>query len=100
MCFALTKDLVNDEREGWGGVDDDAVFRNVCFRVMQSHSEFPFLWFSAKISWVYCHSLINPPVHGVQVDIQNKHGVKQRDEFCKIPRAAAEKCDPLLLVGD
>jgi hypothetical protein len=33
------------------GVDDDAFFRNVFFRLMQAHSEFPFLWFSAEVSW-------------------------------------------------
>jgi hypothetical protein len=43
---------------------------------MQAYSEFPFRWFSAEVSWVRCHSLINPPVHGVQVDLQDKHAVK------------------------
>ncbi len=43
---------------------------------MQAHSEFPFLWFSAEVSCVQCHSLINPSVLGIQVDIQDKHAVK------------------------
>src|SRR5215467_15239831 len=67
---------------------------------MQAHSEFPFLWFSAEVSWVQCHSFINPPVHRVQIDLQGKHAVKKVDEFGKIPRATAEKGDRLLLVGD
>ena len=44
IFFALTEDLVNDVRERCGGVDYNAVFRNVFFRLMQSHNEFPFLW--------------------------------------------------------
>ena len=62
---AFRENLVNDARERCSGVDDDAVFRNVSFRLMQAHSEFPFLRFSAEVSWVQRHSLINPPVHGV-----------------------------------
>src|SRR5690242_8116145 len=87
-------------RERRGGVDDDGVFRNVFFRPMQAHSEFAFFWSSAEVSRVPRHSLIDPPVHGVQVDVQHKHAVKQVDEFGKVPRASAEKGDGLLLIGD
>src|ERR1700751_3053670 len=70
------KNLIHHLLEWSCGVDDDAVLRNVFFRLMQAYSEFPFLWFSAEVSWVQCHSLINPPVHGVQVNIEDKHAVK------------------------
>jgi hypothetical protein len=56
--FCHSEYLVNDTRERYGGVDDDAVFRNVFFRLMQVHSDIPLLWFSAPVSWVQCHSLI------------------------------------------
>lgn len=36
ICFALTKDLVNDARDGRGGVDYNAVLRDVFFRLMPS----------------------------------------------------------------
>src|SRR5579859_1117578 len=75
-CIAQTEDLINDARERCGGVDDDGVFRNVLLRLMQSHSEFSFPWFSTEVSWVQCHSLINPPVHRVHVDVQDKRAVK------------------------
>src|SRR5579859_2221114 len=76
ICVALTENLVNDARERCGGVDDHPVFGNVFFRVIHAHSDFPFLWCSAPISWVQCYSLINPPETGVQVDLQDKHAVK------------------------
>ena len=76
MCVALTKDLVHDARERCGSVDDRTVLRKGCFRVIHAHSDFPFLWCSAPISWVQCDSLINPPETGVQVDRKDKHAVK------------------------
>jgi len=45
----LTNDLVNDARDRCGGVDQDAVFRNVFFRLMQSRNEFSFRLFSAPL---------------------------------------------------
>ena len=75
-CPGTRKNLIHHVLKWSCGVDDDAVFRNVFFRLMQAHSKFPFLWFSAEVSWVQCHSLINPPVHGVQGDLQDKYAVK------------------------
>ncbi|GHO42300.1 hypothetical protein KSX_04630 [Ktedonospora formicarum] len=72
----VTDDLVNDAHERCGGVDDDAVFRYSFFRLMQARNEFSFLWSPAPVSWVQCHSLINPPKTGVKVDIKDKHAVK------------------------
>ena len=61
------------------------------FRLMQAHSAFPFLRFFREISWVQRHALVNPPVHGVQVDLQDKNDIKQVDKLGEIPRAAAKK---------
>ncbi|HLZ56170.1 MAG TPA: hypothetical protein VKR06_04415 [Ktedonosporobacter sp.] len=72
----MTEDLVNDAHERWAGVDDDTVFRYSFFCLMQTHNGFSFLWSSAPVSWVQCHSLINPPKTGVKVDIKEKHAVK------------------------
>ena len=76
MRVDQTEDLVNDARERSGGVNDDGIFWNVFFRLMQAHSKFTFLLFSAEIGWVPCHSFIDPPVHSAQVDIEDKHTVK------------------------
>ena len=43
---------------------------------MQARSEFLLLWFPAEVSWVQCHSLINPPETGIEVDLKDKHAVK------------------------
>ena len=51
ICFALTEDLVHDACERRRGVDDDPVVRKGFFRVIHAHSDFPFLWCSAPISW-------------------------------------------------
>lgn len=72
----LTKDLINDAREGRGGVDYDTVFRNVFFRLMRSHNEFPFAWSSAPVIWVQPASLVDPPVQCVEVDFKDKDAVK------------------------
>jgi hypothetical protein len=42
---------------------------------MKAHSECPFLGISASVGWVQRHLLIDPPVHGVQVAVKNKHHV-------------------------
>ena len=72
----LTKDLINDAREGRDGVDYDTVFRSVFFRLMRSHNEFPFAWFSAPVIWVQPASLVNPSVQCVEIDFKDKDAVK------------------------
>ena len=70
----LTKDLVNDARDRRGGVDYNAVLRNVFFRLMQSRNEFPFRWLSAAPLIV--RSLVKPPVRCVKVDFKDKNVVE------------------------
>jgi hypothetical protein len=72
----LTKDLINDAGDGRGGVDYNAAFRNVFFRLMQSHTEFSFFWFSAPVIWISAASIVKPPVHCVKVDFKDKDAVK------------------------
>jgi hypothetical protein len=69
-------DLVNDARERCGGIDDNAILRNVFLRLMQSRNEFPFRWFCAPVSRVQCHSLINSPVQGLKVNLKDEDAVK------------------------
>lgn len=77
VCLsAFRENLIDNAGDRRSGVNDHRILRNILFRCIQSRNEFPFLWFSAEVSWVQCHSLINPPVHGVQVDLQDKHAVK------------------------
>lgn len=71
-----TKDLINDAREGRGGVDYNTVFWNVFFRLMRSHNEFPFAWSSAPVIWVQPTSLVNPSVQCVEVDFKDKDTIK------------------------
>jgi hypothetical protein len=75
----LMKDLVNDVRDRCGGVDYNAVLRNVFFRLMQSRNEFPFHWLSAVPLIV--RSLVKPPIQCVpiqcvKVDFKDKNAIK------------------------
>ena len=74
ICFALTNDFVNDARDRRGGVDRNAVLRNVFFRLMQSRDEFPFRWLSAAPLRV--RSLVKPPIQRVKVDFKHKNAVE------------------------
>ncbi len=72
----MTKDLINDAREGRGGVDYNTVFRSVFFRLMQSHNEFPFFWCSAPVIWISSASFVKPPVQCAKVNFKDKNAVK------------------------
>jgi hypothetical protein len=94
--FALTDDLVNKLFEWDGSVDHDAVARDLSFRLVQSHNDFPFRWFAAPL----VHSAIKPAVQRVQVDLEDEDTVEQGHELREVPRAAAEECHSLILAGD
>ena len=63
----------NDARERCGGVDDNAVFRNVFLCLMQSHNEFPFRLVSAPLSF---HSFVKPPVQCVKIYFNDENAIK------------------------
>ena len=92
-------DLVNNTRERTGGVNDDGMARNVLFRLMQAHCKLTFVGFATEIGWVPCHSLIQPAVHRVQIDIEDKDTIKQLNEFGEIARPPTEKGDRRFPVG-
>src|SRR5690242_5911346 len=97
----MAKDFVHDAGKRLGCIDDDAAAGYVFFRSMQSRDAFLFLWFSAPVRWVARHTLIQPSVQGVQaVDFKNKNAVQYMDEFCKVPRTAAEERNCLAVIGD
>jgi hypothetical protein len=82
ICFALTKDLVNDARDGRGGVDYNAVLRDVFFRLMPSRNEFPVRRLSAAPLIV--RSLVKPPIQCGKVDLKDKNACRkglQSDSF-------------------
>ena len=73
----MAKDFVHDADKRLCCIYDDAAAGYVFFRSMQSRNEFLFLWFSAPVSWVSRHALINPPIQCVKVvDLKNKNAVK------------------------
>jgi hypothetical protein len=71
----MAKDFVHDADKRLCCIYDNAAAGYVFFRLMQVRNDFPFLWSSAPVSWVPCHSLINPPETGVKVNIKNKHAI-------------------------
>jgi hypothetical protein len=74
ICSAPTNDLVNDARHRRGGVDDNAVLRNVFFRLVQSRDESPPRRLSAAPLGV--RPLVKPPIQCVKVDFKDKNAVE------------------------
>ena len=73
----MAEDFIHDAGKRLCCIYDDAAAGYIFFRSMQSRNEFLFLWFSAPVSWVSRHALINPPVQCVKVvDLKNKNAVK------------------------
>ena len=96
-CFAVTDDLVDHARDRYGRVDDSTDFRYFFFRSMQPHDQLPFRSTPAPL---ILRSLVKPPVQCVKVDLENKHLVKQIDEFWEVPRTTAKECYGFILVDD
>jgi hypothetical protein len=100
----LTKDLVNDARDRCGGVDYNAVLRNVIFRLMQLRNEFPFHWLSTAplivrslVNLLYLHAKCGarvrslPSVHRFRDRLDKP--IRDRHEWHG-SRAAAIHCTP------
>ncbi len=94
------EDFVNNFHDRCGGVDYNPVCGNAALRLMQAPNDCPLRWCATPVSGVQCHSLINPPETGCQVNFKDKHAVEEIDESGEIPRTAAEKSDRLILIGD
>ena len=73
----MAKDFVHDAAKRLCCIDDDASVGYVFFRSMQSRNEFLFLCFSAPVSWISRHALIQPSIQCVKVvDLKNKNAIK------------------------
>lgn len=73
----MAKDFVNNADKRLSCIYDSAAVGYVFFRSMQSRNEILFLWFSAPVSWVSRHALIQPPIQCVKVvDLKHKNAVK------------------------
>ena len=75
ILFKYGNNFIHDADKRLCCIEYDAAAGYVFFRLMQARNDFPFLWFSAPVSWVQCHSLINPPETGVKVDLKSKHAI-------------------------
>ena len=64
-----------------GGVDDDAVLRDVFLRLMPFHDELAFRRHSAAPLLV--RALVEPPMQRRKVDIEDEDRVEQVDELEK-----------------
>jgi hypothetical protein len=73
---AFRENLIHHLFKWSSGVYRHAAARYGFFRLMQSCDDFPFRWFRAPVSWVQRHSLIDPPVQGLKVDLKDKNAVK------------------------
>ena len=81
-CLASTKDLVDNVLDRCGGVDDNAVLRDVFFGLMPSHDELAFRRHSAAPLVV--RALVKPPLQRRQVDFEDKYRVEQVDELREV----------------
>src|SRR6201987_2046505 len=73
---SLTKDLIDHLRDRRSGIYYNAVLRNGFFRLMQSHTEFAFFWFSSPIIWISATSRVKRLVHCVKVGFKDEDAVK------------------------
>jgi hypothetical protein len=68
---------------------------------MHLSDEFSFLRFSAEVSWIESHTLINPPKQDFKVaDLKNKNAVKRFDELVEILAATTEERDGNAMIGN
>ena len=81
-----------------GGVDENAVLRDVSLRLMPSHDEFAFRRLSATP--LVGRSLVKPPMQRGKVDFEDKDAVEQIDKFREVPGATAEECGRFIPVGN
>ena len=91
-----TKDLVDDVCERWRRIDPDAGPGDVFLGPVQSDDEIALRWLRAPL---VSRSLVEPPVQGFEIDVEDKDLVEQIDEPQEVARAAAEEGDRLVLFG-
>jgi hypothetical protein len=94
----VTKDVVNDVGDRCGGVDWDAVLRNILLRLMPPHDSFAFHSFS--VTPLIVRSSVKPPVQCIEVDIKDEHAVEQAYELREVAGTTTEKRRRVSLVGD
>src|SRR6478735_3127615 len=97
-CLAATKNLVDDLLDRCRRVDDNSVLGDVGFCLMPSHDEFAIRRLSAAPLIV--GSLVEPPIQGVEVDVEDEDAVEELDECREVPGTTAEECDLFTLVRD
>ena len=65
----MTKDFVHDVCNRWGRIDHGARARDVFLGPMQSHDEIAYRLLRAPL---VVRSLVEPPVQGVEIDVEAK----------------------------
>ena len=92
----LTKDLVDDGWEWWRRVDHDTGTGDVFLGPVQSDDEIALRGLRAPLA---SRSLVEPPVQGFEIDVEDKDLIEQIDEPREVARAAAEEGGGLVLFG-
>ena len=64
---------------------------------MQSHDEIAYRLLRAPL---VVRALVEPPVQGVEIDVEDEDLIEQVDELREVARAATEEGDALAMVGD
>ncbi len=95
VCFDLTDDLFDDARDRRGGVDYNAVLRDVFFRLTQCHNELPLGWFCAPLIFkAHAQPRWDARLLGTAVDHaeQVAVGVSQNYEVCTFGIVPIDSC--------
>ena len=92
----MTNDLVDDLCERWRRIDDDSDTGDVFLGPVQSEDEIALRRLRAPL---VSRSLVEPPVQGVDIDIEDEDLVEQIDEPREVAGAAAEERDGLVPFG-
>lgn len=97
---ACRQNLIDNAGDWRRGVNDDTATRDAFFCCMQSRNEFLLFRFSAEVSWVQRHALVEPSKQCLKVaDLKNKSAVEQINKVGEVSRAAAEEGDCVAVIS-
>jgi len=91
----MTKDLADHVRERSRRVDHHAGIWDVSLGAVESDDEVTLGWFRSPL---VLRALVEPPVQGVAINVEDEHLVEQIDELREVARASAEERDGFLMV--
>src|SRR6478672_2551487 len=91
----MTKDLADHVRERSRRVDHHSGTWDVFLCPVESDDEVTLGWFRSPL---VLRALVEPPVQGFEINVEDEHLVELINELREVARASAEERDGLLMV--